>query len=534
MAIYRGVGGANEATDLATNQAVVAKEYAEQAANSATAAGLTLDTFQDIYLGAFSTSPTLDNDGNALQIGALYFNSSDKLLRVYDGTNWLISAVSEPSSFARNWFSGNGSTVSFTLSSTPVNADSVFVFISGVLTTNYIVIGNTLTFGTAPASGTNNVLAVVASTVSTLAPADDSVSTAKLQTNAVTTAKLADAAVTSTQLANNAVTSAKLDTNIAVTGTLSSVGYSGTTGTYTGSLNVGGNLNLTNGNNRITGDFSNTSVLNRVLIQTSTANGNTAVSAVPNGTGTSSGFSAFANSTGVNTNFSGIFATPTSTDITAGVLGTGTYVPMLFYVGGEARMQIDTYGRVGIKVAPDQYSSLILGRMDTSSEGGQLGFTRASDNAVAWSFDVVGASSTPMFRVVDAVQTAVRLTIDSVGNIVSRSPTGAIGYGNGAYSGVVQTGNKSTAVTNNTPAGYVVTNNASLAAGAAASFTVNCSAMQANDVVIPNIASITSNYSVRVSGTATGSFVLTIKNESTDTLAEAVTISYAIIRCNQA
>lgn len=210
MAIYRGTGGANEATDLATNQAVIAKEFAEQAGLAASQATLTLDAFQDIYLGPFGSNPTTDNDGNALQVGALYFNTSDQLLRVWNGMNWLVSAVSEPSSFTRNTFSGTGSQTVFTLSTTPVNNDSVFVFISGVLTSAYNVSGTTLTFTSAPASGTNNILAIVASTVSTLAPADNSVSTVKLQNNAVTTAKLADAAITSTQLADNAITTAKI------------------------------------------------------------------------------------------------------------------------------------------------------------------------------------------------------------------------------------------------------------------------------------------------------------------------------------
>lgn len=210
MSIYRGTGGANEATDLATNQAALAKGFAEDAANSATEALQTLDQFQDIYLGAFSSAPTFDNDGNTLQVGALYFNTSDKLLRIYDGVGWLVSAVSEPSSFARNTFSGNGSQTVFVLSTTPVNNDSVFVFISGVLTTAYNVSGVNLTFTSAPPSGTNNVLAIVASTVSIGAPADGSVSTDKLQDGAVTTIKMGNSQVTSSVLADNSVTSNKI------------------------------------------------------------------------------------------------------------------------------------------------------------------------------------------------------------------------------------------------------------------------------------------------------------------------------------
>jgi hypothetical protein len=210
MAIYRGDGGANEATDLATNQAAIAKEYAESAANSATQAEQTLDQFSDVYLGAFMSPPTLDNDGETLQLGALYFDSSDEILKIWNGTSWLVSATSEPSSFARNTYSGNGSQTVFTLSTTPVNNDSVFVFVGGVITTAYNVAGTTLTFTVAPASGTNNILAIVASTVSVGTPSNNSVSTEKLQEGAVTTSKIGDLQVTEPKLAEDSVTEDKI------------------------------------------------------------------------------------------------------------------------------------------------------------------------------------------------------------------------------------------------------------------------------------------------------------------------------------
>lgn len=210
MAIYRGDGGANEATDLATNQAAIAKQYAEQAADSATQSALVLDEFTDIYLGDFATEPVSDNDGNTLQVGALYFDTGEKLLKIWDGFNWLVSAVSEPSSFARNIFSGNGVQTVFLLSTTPVNNDSVFVFVGGVITTAYNVAGMNLTFTVAPANGTNNILAIVASTVSTLNPVDNSVSTAKLQEGAVTTSKIGDLQVTEAKIASLAVGTSKL------------------------------------------------------------------------------------------------------------------------------------------------------------------------------------------------------------------------------------------------------------------------------------------------------------------------------------
>jgi hypothetical protein len=65
---------------------------ATDSAASATEAANTLDEFQDIYLGEKASDPTVDNDGNPLQTGALYFNTTTNLLRVYNGSGWQNSA----------------------------------------------------------------------------------------------------------------------------------------------------------------------------------------------------------------------------------------------------------------------------------------------------------------------------------------------------------------------------------------------------------------------------------------------------------
>lgn len=63
------------------------------------------------------------------------------------------------SSITSQDFSGNGSTTAFTMSTNPANSASVLVAINGVVQdpANYTVSGNTLTFTTAPATGTNNI-----------------------------------------------------------------------------------------------------------------------------------------------------------------------------------------------------------------------------------------------------------------------------------------------------------------------------------------------------------------------------------------
>ena len=93
---------ASSATTASTKatQADTAKTAAQTAQTAAetakTAAETALDSFDDRYLGAKSSNPTLDNDGNALIDGALYFNTTVNRMRVYDlgNTTWLEVTIS--------------------------------------------------------------------------------------------------------------------------------------------------------------------------------------------------------------------------------------------------------------------------------------------------------------------------------------------------------------------------------------------------------------------------------------------------------
>jgi hypothetical protein len=73
----------------ATTQATNASTSATNAASSATAAAASYDSFDDRYLGAKASDPTLDNDGNALLTGALYWNTTVSEMRVYSGSAWV-------------------------------------------------------------------------------------------------------------------------------------------------------------------------------------------------------------------------------------------------------------------------------------------------------------------------------------------------------------------------------------------------------------------------------------------------------------
>jgi hypothetical protein len=84
---------ATSATSAATS-ATAAATSAADAATSASSAATTYDNFDDRYLGAKSTPPTVDNDGNPLLTGALYFNSTLAAMYVWTGTVWSVMATS--------------------------------------------------------------------------------------------------------------------------------------------------------------------------------------------------------------------------------------------------------------------------------------------------------------------------------------------------------------------------------------------------------------------------------------------------------
>jgi hypothetical protein len=75
---------ASEAS-VSASTATTAKSAAETAASAAAAS---FDSFDDRYLGAKGTAPTVDNDGNTLLVGSLYFDTSSNELKVRTATVW--------------------------------------------------------------------------------------------------------------------------------------------------------------------------------------------------------------------------------------------------------------------------------------------------------------------------------------------------------------------------------------------------------------------------------------------------------------
>jgi len=94
---------AASSASTATTQATNASNSATAAAASAAAAAASADVFDDTYLGAKSSDPTVDNDGDPLTSGDLYFNTTSNELKVYNGSSWQIAAI-DATNLATNGF----------------------------------------------------------------------------------------------------------------------------------------------------------------------------------------------------------------------------------------------------------------------------------------------------------------------------------------------------------------------------------------------------------------------------------------------
>ncbi len=116
----------------ASTSASNASSSASSAAASAAAAAASFDAFDDIYLGAKASNPTVDNDGNALTTGDQYFNTTSNELRVWNGSSWQAA-----------------STIGGTVTSLNVTGNTTL----GDATTDTVTVNGYMGVGGAPSSG---------------------------------------------------------------------------------------------------------------------------------------------------------------------------------------------------------------------------------------------------------------------------------------------------------------------------------------------------------------------------------------------
>ena len=131
---------ATSATSAAAS-ATAAATSATSAAASATSAAASYDSFDDRYLGPKASAPSVDNDGDALLTGALYFDTTTPGMYVWTGSAWTVMATSGDieSVTAGTGLSGGGTAGAVTVS---LNTSSVYVIPSQAGSNGYFLTTN--------------------------------------------------------------------------------------------------------------------------------------------------------------------------------------------------------------------------------------------------------------------------------------------------------------------------------------------------------------------------------------------------------
>lgn len=316
-------GSATAASTSATNAAASASTATTQASNASTSASdaatakaaaeaardqtlAAFDSFDDRYLGVKSSDPTLDNDGNALVGGALYFNSAPLAsgggMKVYDGTGlvWLAAYAS--------------------LTGALLSANNLSDLTNASAARTNIGLGNVENKSSATIRGeltSSNVTTALGFT-----PYDATNPSGYITTSALS-GYLTSATAASTYLA-------------LAGGTLS------------------GDLSLSGTGRRITGDFTNATYSNRLMFQTSTANSATNVGVLPSGTNTQSGYDVYGASDTTNAAFGRFIINATQVSIRSAINGTGTYLPLTMWAGGSERVRVnETTGNLLVGTTTD-------------------------------------------------------------------------------------------------------------------------------------------------------------------------------------
>ena len=161
----------------ASTSASSALTSANSAATSASSAATSYDDFDDRYLGAKSTPPTLDNDGNPLLTGALYWNTVTNEMFVWSGTAW--GGISSTAALFRYRYTLSGGETS--VSGVDDNGNTLAyltgkeqVYLNGVLMVraqDYTATNGTSITGFSPALAASDVIEIITFTAFDVATA---------------------------------------------------------------------------------------------------------------------------------------------------------------------------------------------------------------------------------------------------------------------------------------------------------------------------------------------------------------------------
>ncbi len=168
----------------------------------------------------------------------------------------------------------------------------------------------------------------------------------------------------------------------------------------------------------------------------------------------------------------------------------------------------------------------MIGSVDFYATDGNTQFLAAQIRAVAEGTPIAGGCPVKFeFHAMNASGTLTKA------DTIAPSTSATEGWSTGAGGTVTQQTNKSTSVDLNTPTGEIVMNNASLASNTSVTFTLTCTAIALGDLFVVGHKSVgtSASYNVNAFPTA-GQAVITVRNITTQALAEAIVLGFAVIK----
>lgn len=310
---------------------------------------------------------------------------------------------------------------------------------------------------------------------------------------------------------------------------------------------------------RFQADFNNATHASRLAFQASTTNADTAVPIIPNGTSQVARLQVFNSSSVANCAIGSINVTASEVTFGSTVIGSGTVLPMTFFIGTSERLRIATNGAISAgALSADNVTNLNIGSLTTVANTTigypAIGYNIASGNAAnKWRFAGADNSSWIQFRGTEIffyrstggpvagglIAEANSMIIDNNGVVKAGSgflsSGGGIGYTAGAGGTVTQITSKATNVTLNKTCGTITMHNQALAAGTAVAFQFVNSFISQEDIIVASFAwngtFDPANYTVTISpnnGAAVALVVL--RNVSGGSLSDPVAINFAIIK----
>ena len=158
---------------------------------------------------------------------------------------------------------------------------------------------------------------------------------------------------------------------------------------------ISGDVTFTGIGARIKADFSNATVANRAMFQTSTTNGTTQVGILPNGTGVTAQLHLFGASDPTNAPYGGLVINSTAIRVFSAALGSGTALPLTFYIGSTEYGRLSTGGNWLLGTTTDDW----VNKLQVSGTVSATKYNGLTLTAASTGFTIAGGTTSKTLTV---------------------------------------------------------------------------------------------------------------------------------------